>query len=304
MDSFVLLTGSSGFLGSSIKRYFTDINCDFLTLGKSCCDFNHDLNNEICFSLPNFDTIIHAAGRAHILYGNVIDHNEFFNTNVNGTINLLNGLQKSTILPKKFVFISSVSVYGKEIGINIKENSPLNALDGYGLSKIEAEKIIINWCKKNNVVCTIFRLPLVVGPNPPGNLGAMINGIKKGYYFNVAGGRAKKSMVLANDVSKFLLKASDIGGIYNLTGKNHPSFAELSKHIAAQLGRKKPVNLPYWLAKIVSLMGDVFGKIVPLNSSKLKKITSDLTFDDTKAKESFGWNPSNVLEGFILGDNL
>ncbi|MBC7915293.1 MAG: hypothetical protein H7Y07_14350 [Pyrinomonadaceae bacterium] len=45
-------------------------------------------------------------------------------------------------------------------------------------------------------------------------------------------------------------------------------------------------------------MGDILGKRAPINSVKLKKITSDLTFDDSKAREILGWNPTPVLKGF------
>ena len=147
-------------------------------------------------------------------------------------------------------------------------------------------------------------MPLVVGLNPPGNLGAMIKGIRKGYYFNIAGGSAKKSMVLASDVAKYLLKASEIGGTFNLTDGYHPSFFELSENISHQLGKNRPKNLPLWLAKVSALIGDLFGAKAPLNSDKLCKITSDFTFDDTKAREAFGWDPTPALEGFKISDKI
>jgi nucleoside-diphosphate-sugar epimerase len=131
---------------------------------------------------------------------------EFFNVNVIGTSNFLESLSVS--IPKQFVFISSVSVYGLIEGENIDESHPLLALDPYGKSKIEAEKLVKEWCKERNVICTILRLPLVVGVNPPGNLGTMLRAIKNGYYFNIAGGNANKSMVLASDISKFLRMSS------------------------------------------------------------------------------------------------
>lgn len=105
-------------------------------------------------------------------------------------MNLLRGLEKNK-LPKEFVFISSLAVYGKEEEVNINENYPLNAKDPYVLSKINSEKLIQDWCKKDNVICTILRLPLLVGESPPGNLGAMIKA-NKGYYFNIGGDKAKK----------------------------------------------------------------------------------------------------------------
>ena len=65
------------------------------------------------------------------------------------------------------------------------ENSDLLAKDPYGRSKIEAEAMIIEWAQKHAVKFLILRLPLIAGINPPGNLGSMINGIKKGFYFNI-----------------------------------------------------------------------------------------------------------------------
>ena len=143
-------------------------------------------------------------------------------------------------------------------------------------------------------------MPLVVGDNPPGNLGAMIQGIKNGYYFNIAGGNVKKSMVLAKDIARSILKVAEIGGIYNLTDGYHPSFEELSNHISIQLGKGKPRNMPLWLARIIAKFGDLLGSKAPLNTNKLKKITSDLTFDDSKARKVFGWIPKQVLDGFKI----
>jgi nucleoside-diphosphate-sugar epimerase len=128
----------------------------------------------------------------------------------------------------------------------------------------------------------------------------MIRGIKSGFYFNISGGITKKSMVLAEDVAKSILKVAEIGGIYNLTDGNHPSFNELSNHIAFALGKRKPMNMPIYLAKFIAKIGDFMGSKAPLNSSKLKKITSDLTFNDNKAREAFGWNPTPVLKGFKI----
>ena len=202
-----------------------------------------------------------------------------------------------------FVFISSVSVYGIIEGVNIKEESPLLAEDAYGKSKIDAEAIVQQWCDSHNVICTILRLPLVVGENPPGNLGAMIRGIKKGYYFNIAGGNAKKSMVLASDIAKFILKAAEVGGTYNLTDGIHPTFNELSNNISRQFSKSFVPNMPLFIANVLAKIGDILGNTFPINSNKLSKITSTLTFDDSKARAAFGWNPTPVLESFKLLEN-
>ncbi|MFD1601614.1 NAD-dependent epimerase/dehydratase family protein [Flavobacterium artemisiae] len=290
----ILLTGSSGFLGKSIAR---ELNQKFniFKLSRTVGEFQFFLEKEIPDLKQNFDLVIHAAGKAHSIPRTEEEKKEFTNVNVTGTLNLLQGLENAGA-PKQFVFISSVSVYGRESGSTIDEESSLNANDPYGLSKITAEAIITEWCQNNNVICTILRLPLLVGENPPGNLGAMVKAIEKGYYFNIDGGKAKKSMVLADDVAKLIPKVATIGGIYNLTDGVHPNFSELSIAISKQKKKKSPMNLPLFIAKFMGYVGDVLGEKSPINSSKIKKITSDLTFNDSKARELVGWNPCSVLE--------
>jgi nucleoside-diphosphate-sugar epimerase len=288
----ILLTGATGFLGNVIVN---ELQADQIyTLARSNCNILFDLKSGVP-NLPIVDLVIHAAGKAHAesLTKQV---EEYYDVNVNGTINLLKGLESS--LPKALVFISSVAVYGKENGTSIDETYPLAANLPYGLSKVKAEKIITDWCQQNNVICTIFRLPLVAGPNTLGNLRAMINGIKRGYYINIKNGEAKKSIVLAKDVAKIIRRSYDIGGVYNLTDGYHPSFKELSILISKQLNKKPPISLPYLVIKIISYFGDIFGNLSPINSNKFKKITSDLTFDDSKARKFLNWNPTPVLIDF------
>lgn len=294
----ILISGASGFLGTFFVNYFSSLMINVVTIGRSnTCNILKDITkefeiNDIC------DLFIHAAGKAHLSPRTKEEIMDFYISNVIGTKNLLNGLKNA--VPKQFVYISSVSVYGLDYGTEINESSPLLAQDPYGKSKIDAEEIVKKWCLEHNVICTILRLPLVVGENPPGNLGSMIRGIKKGYYFNISGGKAKKSMVLATDIAHFILKAAEKGGTYNLTDGHHPSFNDLSKIIAIQMGKTGVPNLPKFIAFMLAKVGDLLGNNFPINSVKLAKITSTLTFDDTKARMTFGWNPNPVLENFII----
>lgn len=291
----VLLTGSNGFLGRNIiGTLFTK---DILTLSRSNADICADLAAGVP-DVPNVDLVIHSAGKAHVVPSSLKESEEFYRVNVNGTRNLLLSLQKCTNTPRYFVFISSVAVYGATEGAQISEDHPLNAADPYGQSKIEAEAIIQDWCRAHSVECSILRLPLIAGLNPPGNLKAMIKGIKMGYYCNVGGGRARRSIVLADDIAKVIPVVAPIGGVYNLTDGVHPSLFTLSSIIAGQLGKRTPYNIPMWVASAIAKFGDIFGAGMPINSTKLKKMTSDLTFDDSKARRQLGWNPTPVLDRF------
>lgn len=292
----VLVTGANGFLGKYIVKELSK-NHNLKSLSRTFGDYKVSLENEVPDFELKFNLVIHAAGKAHSIPKTEIEKRHFYDVNVLGTQNLLEGLEKIGV-PFQFVFISSVSVYGKESGKNITEEHPLEAKDSYGLSKIEAEILITEWCKKHNVVCTVLRLPLLVGENPLGNLGAMINAIEKGYYFNIGGGKAHKSMVLAEDVAVFIPKVATIGGTYNLTDGIHSNFWELSNVISKQKNKNMPFNLPLVLAKVMGLVGDLLGNKSFINSYRIKKITSDLTFDDTKARKELEWNPQPVLKFF------
>jgi len=52
----------------------------------------------------------------------------------------------------------------------------------------------------------------------------------------------------------------------------------------------------------LALVGDRLGQKSPINSNKLLKIRSSLIFDDSKAREAFGWNPTPVLKGFNINE--
>lgn len=292
----VIVTGASGFLGNAILQNLAQY--DVITVARTNAHIIADLAVQMP-NLPAADLVVHAAGKAHMVPKTEAEKQDFFDVNVIGTQNLLQALELSGV-PKNFVFISSVAVYGVEEGSGIDEDHPLQATDPYGVSKIQAEQLITEWCKKHNITCAILRLPLLAGPNPPGNLKAMIKGIKKGYYFNIAGGRAKKSIVLVNDIAKIIPVAAQFGGVYNLTDGYHPSFAELSVLIAKQLNKRKPLNMPYFFARALAMAGDIIGKKSPVNSAKLKKMMADLTFDDSKARSVLGWKPTPVLVGFKI----
>jgi nucleoside-diphosphate-sugar epimerase len=294
-----LITGASGFLGSIISNSLRNLNYQVKTLGRSKeNDFSIDLAEEN-FKLDInevFDIVIHVAGKAHFIPTTQKERQAFYNTNFEGTKRLCNLLVSSKTVPKSFIFISSVSVYGVYEGELISEEHPLNGADPYAQSKILAEEWLQTWANDNKVILSILRLPLLVGPNPPGNLGAMIKGIKSGKHVSIGNANAKKSMVLAEDIVKIIPALEVRGGIYNLTDGHHPSFGELEKVISSAIGKNPPMKIPMGIAQIIAFIGDLIGRKSPINRDKLRKITSTLTFDDSKARKMLGWRSTPVVQ--------
>ncbi|WP_456867476.1 NAD-dependent epimerase/dehydratase family protein [Galbibacter sp. BG1] len=295
----VLITGSSGFLGRNISGYLENYHL-VKGLSRSNSSIEADLKIECPKLDVDIDYVIHAAGKAHIVPKTEEQKLDFFDVNVNGTINLLKALEGKKI--KSFIFISTVAVYGLETGTSIKESFPLNGDTPYAISKIKAEEITREWCQKKNIPLLILRLPLLAGINPPGNLGAMIKAIKKGYYFSINKGRARRSMVMVADIAKFIGDNFEKSGIYNLTDDYDPTFHELEAVITKQLGKKNVLNLPSWGIKYLGLIGDKL-TILPINSNKIKKMSNDLTFDCSRAKKELNWTPSKVIDKLKLNYN-
>lgn len=295
----LLFTGASGFLGQNVKPLLDKIY-EVKTMGLTEADnFNTDLSKEIPKLTENFDIVFHAAGKAHSIPNSATEEKVFFDVNYHGTVNLCKALEQST-LPKAFIFVSTVAVYGVEFGDNISEEHPLKGETPYALSKIQAEQYLTEWCAKNNVKLGIIRPSLIAGPNAPGNLGAMVNGIKTGKYLSIGGGTARKSVLMVQDIATLIPLLVEKGGVYNVCDDVQPSFRELETIISKQLDKNPPKAIPYFIAKTMALVGDLLGSKAPINSLKLKKITESLTFSNEKAKKELGWKPINVLENYKI----
>lgn len=290
----LLFTGASGFLGYNI-RPILEKTYDVHTIGLTDDD---DIKFNIAKDVPpintHYDVVLHAAGKAHTVPKTEAEKQVFYDVNYQGTVNLCKALE-NVGAPKALIFISTVAVYGCEYGDLITEEHPLEGNSPYAESKIMAEKYLTEWCAKNCVILGILRPSLLAGKNAPGNLGAMVNGIRKGFYLNIAGGKVKKSILMADDIAYLLPLLEEKGGIYNVCDSYQPTFGEISASVARQLGKHNPFSIPYWMAWCMAKVGDILGSEAPINSYKLDKITKSLTFSNEKAKRELGWEPLDVL---------
>jgi len=292
----LLLTGNTGFLGKTIE--------EILKSEKFCVYGLENIGGKIditeSFSLPDisFDLVVHAAGKAHSIPKTPQEEKRFYDVNVQGTKNLCSALEKLSMPPKFFIFISSVAVYGLETGNEIDENAELRGDSPYAKSKIQAEKFLHSWGLANNVSILILRIPLIAGPNPPGNLGKMIKAIKKGRYISINNGRARRSAILSEDIAICVSKNFDRSGIYNLSDDVHPSFRDFEIIISKQLGKKMPLSLPVFAGKVLGKIGDILH--LSFNSSMIIKMENNLTFSCKKAIKELDWRPRPVTKYFRI----
>lgn len=295
----LLFTGGTGFLGKNVMPLLQK-NYEVTTCGITSEDI---IKVNLAVSVPElpvqYDVVLHAAGKAHVVPKTEEEKKLFFDINYQGTRNLCKALERVGV-PKALVFISTVAVYGCEYGELITEEHELDGDTPYANSKIMAEEYLTKWCSEHGVVLGILRPSLLAGKNAPGNLGAMVNGVKKGFYMNISGGKVVKSVLMVEDIARILPLVAKKGGIYNVCDTRQPSFGEISESVARQLGKRKPISIPYWMAWCMAKVGDLLGSKAPINSDKLEKMTKSLTFSNEKARRELGWEPLDVLDNYKI----
>jgi len=192
----ILITGSEGYIGKHLIKI----------LGASYQIDTLDIKNGIDIRKlqilnKQYDVVVHLAALISVSESMKYPE-EYFDTNVNGTLNILKNINYN-----HFIFSST--------GAASQLNNP------YGFSKKMAEIIIESFCKKNNKNYTIFRFYNVIGSdgvlptNPDGLFLSLINAEKTGIFYiygddyNTKDGTCIRDYVHVNEVCSAIIKAFD-----------------------------------------------------------------------------------------------
>ena len=299
-----ILTGGSGFIGSHFLKKLGDsviLNYDIerpALLNKThkkinILDKRKFLSDKV--KVNSKTTLIHLAA-VHFDF-----QNKFYETNVEGTKNVLKFIKKNNI--EVFVFFSSVAIYGNSFnGKDEKsEKTPINA---YGKSKLKAEEIIKDW-SKNNPQCKviIIRPAVVFGENNFGNVYNLIIQIKSKFYAIIGSGQNIKSIAyVKNVVESVLFAINNIDNMYfeyNYSDYPQISTEELSKKICDQLKISYPFKIPliltYFLTFPIDILEKFFRTDLKFNSNRVKKFTDSTFFISDKIRNR-GFMPTFNLE--------
>ena len=131
----LLFSGASGFLGHNVVPILSK-QYDITTIGITRHDnIKANIAQEVPSLSEKYDVILHAAGKAHVYPKNQEEIQSFYDVNYEGTVNICKALEKVG-LPKSFIFISTLDVYGLAVGECIDETYPKNPKTHYAISKI------------------------------------------------------------------------------------------------------------------------------------------------------------------------
>ena len=241
------------------------------------------------------DVVVHLAAA---LAQFVRDETAMRAVNVGGTANALAAAWQNGA--KKFIFASSVEVYGVIVPIPCPEDAPMNPVCEYGRNKVESENICHEYLAKGMNV-TIFRPPTINGPgqNEPTLLSQVHSAFMGKALLMPGGGKTRLQMVYVDDVSRAIMLAIDLaeasrGAVLNLGSDDVPTFKEMATALFQRAGKKpKFININASIARGLVKFLAKFGKS-PVEPQHLEIALRDYMFDTTQAKKVLGWSPTKT----------
>jgi nucleoside-diphosphate-sugar epimerase len=246
--------------------------------------------------------LFHLAAKVHSVPGNK-EEEDFFRVNAEGTRCLLEAAGANGV--RRIIFYSTVGVYGKEAGFHGDEASPCNPRTAYSRSKYAAERLVLHAADQRGPEGVVLRLPVAYGPGDRGNVAALIRAIRCGYFVHFGDGSARRSMVSSANAADAALRAAiepkAAGRTFCVTDGTDYSIRYLVETIRRVLGSRRPIfRFPISVGHSLGVLGDiaeaVLGRPSPIDSARVKKLSTTLTFSCQKTREVLGYEPKITLE--------
>lgn len=288
----ILVTGASGFIGSflvdealargsevwagvrnnSSRAYLQDERIKFINLDFGNRERLKEQLAAFAAEHGRWDYIIHAAGVTKC-----IDSRDFMRVNYKGTVNFIEALKECGIMPARFIYLSSLSIYGP-----VREEqpySPILASDtpcpntAYGASKLAAEEYIKN---SPGLQYVIFRPTGVYGPRERDYF-KMVQSIAGHVDFSVGYKPQVITFIYVKDLVKAIYMAIDKGvsnRCYFVSEPRGYDSRSFSDYIQTELGTRCVLRIkaPLWVLKVVSTCAEAFSRLTKkastLNSDK------------------------------------
>lgn len=312
----ILITGATGFIGSFIAEEALRRGMNVWAAVRKSSNRVYLQDGRIRFIELNllskdalvaqmsglsFDYVVHAAGVTKC-----VDKSDFYRINTQGTINLVTALRQLGMPLRKFVDISSLSVYGP-----VREERPYQEISetdipcpdtAYGRSKLLAEQFLD---EVDNFPYVILRPTGVYGPRERDYF-LMVGSIRNHVDFAVGYKPQDLTFVFVLDVVQavFLALQKGVPGRkYFLSDGNVYASRTFSDLIRRELGNPWLVRIkaPIWMLRVITLCGDIVGrltgKVSALNNDKYHIMKQrNWRCDISPAMRELGYKPQYDLE--------
>ncbi|WP_312323098.1 NAD-dependent epimerase/dehydratase family protein [Soonwooa sp.] len=273
----VIIFGASGFIGQNLlKKLPNSFDVKAISLR----------NKSWKTTSKDSDIFINLVGKAHDHKGTATEA-DYFYANLDLAKEIFNEFIQSNA--KLLIHISSLAAIEEfESNNPLSESKKANPQSYYGKSKRAAEEWLLAQDLPQNKKIVILRPPMVHGPGDKGNLGLLYKLISKGIPYPLASFDNSRSFISIDNFSFFIkeiIKKQDqiVSGIYHISD-DEPISTNRIIEIIKKVENKKVMDLsiPKTIVKGLAKVGDVIP--IPLNTKRLKKMTSNLILSNHKIK--------------------
>ncbi|MEW5758519.1 MAG: NAD-dependent epimerase/dehydratase family protein [Candidatus Omnitrophota bacterium] len=298
----ILITGATGFIGRHlvdglIKR---GIRPKLLIRRTSRIDYFKDKPVEFIYAdILNFDSLKDSFSGVDIVFHCAAEvsggpRDKLFTANVVGTENVCRAALDVGI--KKLIYLSSVAVISGNNQNPLTDDLPYLATNLYGVSKIEAERIALDYRNKGLAVA-IFRPCMVYGEDEPHVLGLLLKLIKLRLLPIIGSGEKLLHLVYVENVVKALLSAIDkdeaFNGTYIVADKEIFTAEEFLNLLADTLKVMHPWHISSCFTGILSYLP------VSLIKNGIKFYSKDRSYDISRIEKFLDYRPLPTREAVI-----
>lgn len=271
----ILITGSSGYVGYVLSKFFSDKGIDVVGLDISTnpvwpgnnhfrfykCDITDKKLLEEILKKEKPTTIIHLAYLMSPIHDVAREHD----IDVNGSKYIFQAADKSESV-KQFIQFSSTSTYGgwPDNELWIKEIQQLRPRDyRYGINKKKVEEYYLDFNKRADLKLVILRMCTAIGPmyHKPGGVVSFLSNAR--FLAKVNGRYCEVQFIHEDDLTELIeliINDSEIQGIYNLAPDSYATTKELSNGKFSLYLPLRPVRgiiSVLWALRIVSMRAAV-----------------------------------------------
>lgn len=313
----VLVTGAGGGMGSVLVTELVQAGYRVRALVRNAPALSNpgtvefvtgDVRDTRCarMATAGCDSVIHLAGKAHAIDDDCVSDAEYQSVNVDGTKQLLDGAVAGGV--QKFVFASSVKVFGEGTAGCVDERTPPAPRTPYARSKWMAEQLVASYSHAGGLAAVSFRLPLVYGPMHKGNLYRMIAAVDRGWFPPLPRVSTVRSMLHVKNFVLAIRAALEarafLKPMYVVTDANPYSISEVYDLLRTGLGRQPPRwRVPLWALSLGARCGDILQLLVrrplPLSSSTLEKLIGQAWYSPDAVIRDLGYQPLHVFDAAV-----
>lgn len=296
----VLVTGADGFVGQAVVRRLRHDNAAVSAVMRSASApiasgveraLIGDLREAVDWAslLNGVGCVVHCAARAHVLRETDGDSVAAFKAiNVDATLRLARAAACAGV--SRFIFLSSIGVNGnRTTGRPFTAKDPPCPHSAYSAAKYEAEQGLQGIAAETGLEVVVIRPPLVIGPEPKGNLGLLTRAIRSRMPLPL--GRATENRrdlvsleALADLIAICVDHPAAPGGVLLVSDGRALSTREIVERLGV-LANRKPRLLPVpntLIRTALRLIGQ---------SVLAEQLLGNLEVDVTGTKERLAWHP-------------